>query len=321
MRSLKVILSLILVLSLAFCFAGCKGKGKTKEETTQNTTAYVDYNRENKAKVALLEGHNHLGAYKVKKDRDYAYETTVYKNAQEITELLENSQVDFATLPVDKAVEFCAGSDEYKIIATTTLATTQVIDCNSSLENIKDLSGKTIYSIGEGSVEAKIFEKMLSDLNIRAKMVYKESREEVINLAKEGKAELLALSEPFCVEAMQCSEKAVSVDINEYYFAQTGNYLTQNCVLGRKTYIEENPEETVEFLGFLEVSVNYMSAQIEAASNEIYEDKVYEDRGNAPGMLTRCAFKYLGGEQMVASVKATAKALGLPELSDENFMK
>lgn len=321
MKSLKIIISLILVLSLALCFTGCKGNGESKEETTQNTTAYVDYNRENKAKVALLEGHNHLGAYKVKKDRDYAYETTVYKSADEIVEILKNTQADFATLPIDRAVEFCSGSDDYKIVATTTLATTQIIVCNETLGNIKDFSGKTVYSINEDSLDAKVFEKMFSNLNIKAKMVYLESEEEVISLAKEGKAELLAFSEPFCVEAMQCSEKAKSYDINEYYFTQTGNYFVQNCVLGRKEYIEENPEETTEFLSFLEVSVNFMAAQIEAAANEIYEDKVYEDRGNAPGMLTRCAFKYLGGEQMTDSVKASAKALGLPELPDEKFMK
>lgn len=311
MKKIKRIFALLLAAAMLFSFAAC---GENGAETPDEETT-TDYVREIKTKVAVPDGAMSLSLAKLASDRSYAYEVKQYSDPQEIVTLLTNGGADIAALPADLAAKLYKDTNGgIKILAVNTLSFLYCIENGNSIKSFDDFKGKTIYAVGKGTIAEYIINSVLTakglvpgkDITIE----YKADNSELAALATEGKVDFCILPEPFATDVLSKNqENRKIIDFNKSWNEENETKLTQSVIVARTEYINENPDIISEFMVFSEVSINYLSANLEKACNFLVEKGYFEATDIAYLALPACNTVFMEGEEMKTAVKAMYETL------------
>lgn len=313
MKKIKKTLALLLAAAMLFTFAACGGNS---ENSTEESSDYV---RETKTKVAALSDALGFGLAKLAKDRDYAYEVKNYSDAEEIVSLLKEGEADIASLPVDTAAKlYKETKGGIKILSVNTLGMLYCIENGSTIKSFDELKGKTIKAVGKDTVYEFVINHVLTQKGLvpgkDITVEYGSTAEELAAISAEGKADFVIVPEPYATNILFKNENAHKL-IN---FAKTWseineNLLVQGVIVARTDFISENPDIITEFMGFNEVSVNYISANPESSAVFFADNGYYETSEIAYASLPQSNVTYIEGEEMKTAVKAL---LGMIYASD-----
>lgn len=310
MKGIKRIFALLLTAAMLFSFAAC---GETGVENPDETT--TDYVREIKTRVAVPEGALGLGLKKLAADRSYAYEVKEYSDPQEIVELLRKGEADIASLPTDLAASLYAETNGgIRILSANTLGTLYCLEKGSTIKNYDELKGKTIYASGQGTIYESIINRVLTQKGLvpgkDITIEYKASEKELAALAAESKVDFCVLSEPFATNVLAGNtEYRKLIDFTKSWKEEHESQLIQGVTVARTDYISENPDIITEFIGFSEVSVNYLSANPESAALFLVDEGIFETAEIAYIAIPACNIVFIEGEEMKTAVKAMLEAL------------
>ncbi len=309
MKIFKRISAAAVALLMLLSFAACNGEnGEKTTEPTESTTSYI---RENKTRIATLSGPLGIGIAKLAKDRDYAYTSTLYSDAQQVVTLLKDGKTDLAVLPVNLAATVCNEAD-VKIIAVNTLGVLHILENGREIKTVDDLRGKTVYAIGEGSLPEFLLDAVLeaNGLDGRVNVEFKEDYSEIASLAGEGKAKIVMLPEPYASTLASSTEgMRFALDLSDEWQKAKGTPFAQSVIVARSEYIENNAEYIETFLMQNEISVNYLIENSVAGAEMLAETGNFENGDVAAAALAGCNPKFMRGEEMKTALKAEFEML------------
>lgn len=307
---MKKISALLLAFAMLFVLASCNEKPVEVEfDTNPPETSAVDV-RENRIKIAATADPMGLGFAKLSVDRDYAYDVTYYTNPQDAIDLFKSGKADVVSVSPDTAARLYNEIGGIEMLAINTYGITYVISADKELKTVDGLKGKTVYCPSDNAGVKAIFLKSLelggvTDVDVQYKTA-NEIREEMIA----GTMEYAVLPEYKSMDVVgRIAEITTSVDIGEFWEEKCGFSLAQGCVIAKKDFVEKNPEAIEEFLGFYEVSVNYLPKNQVNASLFLEENKFFENAELAKALIETCNPVFVSGAEMKELAKKNFDAL------------
>lgn len=307
MKTFRRIFSVLLAMLMLLSFAACNGDGENETEpTAESTTSYI---RENKTKIASLSNPLGIGISKLGADRDYAYAVNAYADAQQVSEILKKGEADIAVLPVNTAACLYNETDgAIKIIAVNALGLFHVLEKGGEIKSIDDLKGKTVYSLGKGSMPEFLLNYLLAENGLDGKVTVKFAAD--FNEIKSADADIFMLPEPYAAMLASSTDgMSYALDLSDEWSKLSETPFTQGVIVARTEYIEQNPEYIETFLMQNEISVNYLIENPNYAPTLLSETGYFESAGLAQAALAGCNPAFIRGESMKTAVEAVLEML------------
>ena len=275
------------------------------------------------ATVAALKGPTAMGMVKMMSDDAASdsplYDFSIYASADEITPKLVQGELDVAAVPANLAsVLYNNTEGQVQVLAINTLGVLYIVEDGDTVQSVEDLKGKTIFASGKGSTPEYALNYMLTqngidpetDVTIEWKSEHSEC---VASLAATENA-IAMLPQPFVTTAQTQNENLrVALDITEEWeklASANGSDATliTGVVVGRKDFVEQNPQLVQEFLSQYEQSVAYTQEDTAGAAALVGQYDIVPE-AVAQKALPECNITFIKGEEMQAKLSAYLQTL------------
>lgn len=299
---MKKISVLLLVFALLFSFAAC-GENTNEPVVELNTnppeTSSVEV-RENKIRIAAANDPMGLGFAKLSVDRAYAYDVEFCATAEEAIELFNAGKADVLSVSLDTAVRlYNENGGSIEMLAINTLGMTYVISSDTEIKTLADLAGKTVYCPSDNAAVKAIFAKSLEADGVSGVDVQYKTTDEIQSGMIDGTIDHCVLPEYKTTGTTGRMENGNSpIVLANLWEEKYGYKLAQGCIVAKKDYVEKNAALIEEFLGFYEVSINYLNKNITGAALFLSENKFLATSDIAKALITNCNLAFVSGAEM-----------------------
>ena len=298
-RCNAIFLGLVILL---FSITGC---GNKKEEMTG-------------INITALKGPTAMGMVKLMKESEEdspndSWQFTIAASVDEVTPKLLQGETDIAAIPANLAsVLYHNTEGQIQVLAINTLGVLYIVDMDGSVRSAEDLRGRTIYASGKGATPEFALEYILSangidsekDLTVEWKSEHSECVSALAGFSSEdsGNGAVALLPQPFVAAAQAKNENIrIALDLTQEWdklqeSADQGAMIT-GVIVGRKEFIEENPEAVKKFMDAYKESVEYVNQHAEEASALIEEYNIVS-AAVAEKALPYCNIVFIEGEEM-----------------------
>ncbi|MCM1363763.1 MAG: PhnD/SsuA/transferrin family substrate-binding protein [Faecalibacterium sp.] len=324
MKKIKPIIALVLAALLLFSFVACNS-GSNDETTTAETTLATapsensDETNGTKINVAAISGPTGMGMVKLMDNSNYNFKLVT--DPTEVVALISTGAVDIAACPLNLAANLYKKTNgNIKMLGINTLGVLYVVTNGVTVNSIKDLKDKTIYSTGQGATPEFILNYILAENGIKddVKIEYLSEHSELAAKLASGEAQIGVLPEPFVSLAASKNDKlniALSLT-SEWENVASETELAMGCVIARSDFVEKNPDAVNQFINNYKASVEYVNRNTLEASEKIVEKKIVDSaifavdenqsankvkaakKEKAADVITRCNIVFIDGETM-----------------------
>ena len=296
----------------------------SQEETSAESSAASEETADlGTATVAALKGPTAMGMVKMMSDDAASdsplYDFNIYASADEITPKLVQGELDIAAVPANLAsVLYNNTEGQVQVLAINTLGVLYIVEDGDTVQSVEDLKGKTIFASGKGSTPEYALNYMLTqngidpetDVTIEWKSEHSEC---VASLAATENA-IAMLPQPFVTTAQTQNENLrVALDMTQEWeklASANGSDATliTGVVVGRKDFVEQNPQLVQEFLSQYEQSVAYTQEDTAGAAALVGQYDIVPE-AVAQKALPECNITFIKGEEMQAKLSAYLQTL------------
>ena len=284
---------------------------EVKEETkeTAETEIVID---DKPVKVALLKGPTGIGAAALMKESAEGntklnYNFFTEAAPEDVISKVISGDVQIAAIPTNAASALYNKTEGgIEILALNTMGTLYLLERGETINSLADLSGKTIYSTGQGAVPEYVFKYILAEGGAENVTVeYMQTHQELAAALASGQVDNALLPEPYVEIALnKAADARVALDIAQCYDEVTGfdkgdmpNTLPMGCVIARKDFVENNADKVKVFLDEYKASIE--SAEDAAKTAEyVVEFGIIENQAVAEKAIPKCSIYYIDGEEM-----------------------
>ena len=320
----KRTLSLILTTIFAFSImAGCSPKEPRGEQPISqiedNQTEEKkneEVNEKEPMRIGLLNGPTAIGAVMLMNEMDNGtvfgnYEFQIYTTPDEVMAKIISGELDVAAVPVNMAgVLYNKTKGQVLIGAVNTLGTLYLVENGTSINSMKDLSGKNIVMAGQGAVPEYVLQYILNKAEVMDYTIeFVQSHAEAVAALVGGKGELALLPEPFIsVATAKNSSLRVAVDIAEewdiysYEEEEVSNTLPMGCIVVRNEYLNKNQKEFNKFLDEYGYFVEVATDEPAVSAEYVVKYGILEDKEIAERAIPNCNISYVEGSKMLRLV-------------------
>ena len=250
------------------------------------------------------------------------YEFTVEASAPNVQSALINGTADIAALPTNAASAlFNKTSGEVVVLALNTRGVLYLVVNTAKVaapSSLADLSGKTIYVPASNPTfitKALIDKAAVSNVTLDS-TAYAEPAALRDALAS-GLVDYAVLPEPMVTIAISKATQAnqgvtltTALDLTaEWDQHFTEGSLVQGCIVARKAFVEEHPNEVKQFLKEYEASINFVVENPADASQMIANAGIFAQAPVAEKAIPKCNFCYLDGAEMKTAMQAFLAAM------------
>ncbi len=301
-KLLTITLALTLVLSI---FAGCNTT-ETNPTPTPESYKAVDI------KVGALIGPTGMGMSKLMADSDQKktannYNFELFSAPTDITGLILNGELQIAAVPTNLAATlYNKSKGGVKLLALNTLGVLYVLEKGNTVNSIKDLEGKKIYSSGQAATPQYALDYVLKQNNVTCEVEYFATHQELATQALKGNADIILMPEPQVSNILsKNSDFRIAVDFNAAWNEATNNtsIFSMGCLVVRKDFADANPKAVEKFLEEYTASVQYVNNNPEDASQIIADYKIVADKAIAQKAIPNCKMVTISGEEMKTKTK------------------
>lgn len=275
------------------------------------------------AVVAALKGPTAMGMVKMMSDDKASsspkYDFSIYASADEITPKLVQGELDIAAVPANLAsVLYNNTEGQVQVLAINTLGVLYIVENGDTVQSVEDLKGKTIYASGKGSTPEYALNYMLTQNGIDPEtdvtIEWKSEHSECVAALAADTTGIAMLPQPFVTTAQTQNENLrVALDITEEWeklASESGSDATliTGVVVGRKEFVEQNPDLVNAFLAEYEKSVAYTEEDVEGAAALVGEYDIVPE-AVAVKALPECNIAFISGDDMKAKLSAYLQTL------------
>ncbi|MBQ9002639.1 MAG: ABC transporter substrate-binding protein, partial [Eggerthellaceae bacterium] len=320
----KTVIAALAACVLAFLLAGCatnatsssagvssssaSSSGSASASTSASSTGTesgVD------VRVASLKGPTSIGiaqfideatAGKTANKYDFAISGT----ADEVLPKLIQGNVDIALIPANAAATVYAKTNgAISVIDVNTLGVLYAVSGDSSLGNIADLAGKTVYMTGKGTTPEYVMSYLLSQAGITDKVTleFKSEASEVAAVLAADANAIGVLPEPYVTSvSMKNDALAPRISLTEAWDTlqkgASGSQLVTGVTVVRNEFAKAHPSVVAEFIEAQRKSVDYALADPTAAGELVVKANIMDNAKAAATAIPRCNLVCLTGEDM-----------------------
>ena len=241
---------------------------KAESAAESKTESVVPENAEKAAvRLGLLKGPTGIGAAALldknaEGTSKNAYEVTLAAEATDIVSGIAAGQLDLAAVPTNAAATIYKKTEGgVQILALNTAGVLYILEKGETISSMADLKGKTIYSVGQGSNPEYVLNYLLAQNGLTVgtdvTVEFLDSAE-LTTKAAAGEVDVCMLPVPAATTVLvKNSEMRSAINISEEWDkCENGSILTMGCIIGRKEFIEANPDVVADFLAEYEESIN-----------------------------------------------------------------
>lgn len=186
-----------------------------------------------------------------------------------------NGEFDLCTLPSNIG-PILYNNDElkndYMVVSINNLGVLYVMTTDASISSLADLSGRRVYSYGEGGTPEYTIQALLKKMGLAQDMQleFKSGPLEVLNMLQQEENAVAILPQPFCSLAKTMVDPLYfPVDITEEWdkaFADTGSQCVTTTTIVNKAFLAEHEQAVVEYLQLTDASVKWSLQNIPQAA-------------------------------------------------------
>ncbi|NJP40248.1 ABC transporter substrate-binding protein [Oscillospiraceae bacterium HV4-5-C5C] len=292
-------------------------------------TAATDDTADLTVTIGALKGPTAMGMVQIMSQAEAGpvdgtdYQFSLSASPDEITPLLAKGELDLAAVPANLAAVLYNNTEgQIQVLDINTLGVLYIVENGDSVQSLADLKGKTLYASGKGATPEYALNYLLekngldpeTDLTIEWKSEHAEC---VAALAQDPNG-IALLPEPFVTTAKtQNPELRTALDLSDIWDqvqADDGgsSQLITGVLVGRKAFIEEQPEAVAAFMTRYKASVEFVNSDTAAAA-ELIDHFGIVSQAVAQAALPACKITFIDGEDM-----KTALSGYLQVLADQN---
>lgn len=290
---MKKIIAVMLAIGLLFGFAGCKAQSDA-------------FN------VGTLKGPSGIGMIKMISDNatdnkigNTAVNFTISGAPDEIVAKLLSGELDAASVPMNTAaILYNKTNGGFVIASVNTLGVIYVVENGSSVNDIADLAGKTIYMGGKGSTADIAFRYTLSLYGLNpdtdVTIVYTAEHAEAAAYAASTPGGIALLPEPYVTSVtMKNANARVALDITQLYESKSGSSLMMTAFVVNKEFADNYPGTVNAFLKKYSDSVDYVNSDVADAAALVAQYGILPSAEVAAKAIPNCniIFEYASDKQ------------------------
>lgn len=287
-------------------FAGCSTK--PEEEKPEVATEPIN--------VAVLKGPTGMGMAKLMKDNEEKtslnpYNFQISATADEIVSNLAKGTIDVAAVPANLAsVLYNKTEGEITAAAINTLGVLYIVETGEEITSIKDLKGKTIYSMGKGTTPEYSLNYILEqngidpnkDVTIEYKSEASETASALLSSGEENKIALLP--EPFVTSVKAKNGKIrTAVNLGEEWEKINGAKLVTGVIIVRNEFLENNKGAFDTFMSEYKTSTEFINTNIEEGAKIVGKYGIVPE-AIAKQAIPNCSITFLEKQELETNLSA-----------------
>ena len=250
------------------------------------------------------------------------YEFTVETSAPNVQAALINGTADIAALPTNAASAlYNKTQGGVVLLALNTRGVLYLVVNTAKVTaptSLADLSGKTVYVPATNPTfitEALIDKAAVTNVTLDS-TTYAEPAA-LRDAVASGLVDYAVLPEPMvtiattkATQANQGVTLSAALDLTaEWDKHFTPGSLVQGCIVARKAFVEEHPNEIKQFLEEYEASINFVVENPANASEMIKTAGIFEQAPVAAKAIPKCNFCYIDGQEMKTAMETFLAAM------------
>lgn len=300
------------VLSLALAQAVFTGCGPAKEPEEKMTV-----------RIGALKGATTLGLLPLKAksangEAGENYEFSMMTAADELLPRMIKGELDIALLPSNVAsILYRKTNGGVTVIDINTLGVLYMVSGDTSISNVTDLSGKTVYLTGKGTTPDYVLHYILQANGIDADndctLEYKSEAAEVAALLAENPDAIGLLPQPFVTAACAQNEAlSVIMDMNEEWEklqGVDGSRLVTGVTVVRNEFLKEHENAVRTFMEEHKASARDMNSDVENGAKLAVEAEIIAKEPIALKAIPKCNITYIDGEEMKQALSGYLQVL------------
>ena len=339
---MKKLSALILIASLLMLiFASCSFFPSADRDDDNKSTTPI--------KIGYMNGPTGMGMAKLINDNggvdgNDKYQFVKYSDASLATADLLSGKLDMACIPTNTAATLYNKSGKISVLALNCLNSLFIMTKTGTvINNVKDLEGKTIYTIQNGT-PAAILKYLLSESGVNATVktsIGEGENEKVIAaptdlapLLISGAIDIALVPEPVATAAplkIASQNKdytyTVAIDLTDAWSDISASPVAMGCIVANNDFLVKNKTAVNAFLDEYKASIEYIAnaSNREIAAKQIVAAGVLDAEAAAKKSLQNLggAIAYSDGESMKSTLIAFYNSIGLKmigsKLPDDNF--
>jgi len=320
MKKLIPIIAILLLLTLAAC-------NSQPEEAEQPTV-----------RIAALRGPTALGLLQLMDAQEQGntinyYHFELLGSPDQIPPMLARGEIDIAAVPGNLASILYNNLDgEIQALAIVTLGVLHIVDMTGEINSIADLAGRTIYTAPQGATPEFALNYVLTQNGLTpgvdVDVQFRSEPTEIAALLETGQAEIALLPEPFVSTVLnRIDGLRLALDLTEEWDRVQPDYgLIMSVVIGRRSFLEENPEAVATLLQEYAASIEFVTTNTPQAAELAAHFDIIPNAAIAMQALPRTHITFLNGETMKRNLmgfynvlyQAAPQTIG-GRMPDENF--
>ena len=245
------------------------------------------------------------------------YTFSVQTDASNVTAALLNGSADIAALPTNAAANIYNKSEGgVVVLAVNTLGCLYLLtNQNETITSFADLRGKTVYVPAQNPTFIFTYLCKQNGLEVGKDITINSSTYAQPAALKDavagGLVDIAVLPEPMVTIAINTAKNADNgtvitnaMDLTaEWNKVSTKDSLVQGCIVVRRAFLEEYPEAVETFLNEYKASIEYLSTDIDSASQMIVDNGIFTNAAIAKKALPNCNVCFLDGAAMKSAME------------------
>ena len=318
----KTLISITAIIMSLSIFTACTSTTATPSPIATQTQLLGATASKDSLNVMALKGPTAIGMVKLMEDASQGktasnYNFTIVGTADEITAKIIKGEVDIAAVPCNlAAVLYNKTNGAITVTNINTLGVLYLVENGTTINSVKDLKGKTIYSTGKGTTPEYTLNYILKanglDPAKDVTIVYKSESTEVAAMLDQDKAAIAMLPQPYVTTVLTKNKNLrialdVSAEWDKAGKGSTGSVVT-GVLIVRNEVLKNNKAKVDAFLAEYKKSTEYANTNI-ADTAKLVEKNNIATATVAEIAIPKCNINYIDGAEMKTKISGYLKVL------------
>ncbi len=296
-----------LSLAAALSFGILSGCGNTQGATDDTTI-----------RVASLKGPTTIGLVNLINDVDtgsaeHNYEFTMYTAGSDIMAAMANGDIEIGLVPANVAAVMNNKIEGgVSIIDINTLGVLYCVTGDPTIRSIADLSGKTLYTTGQGATPEYTIRYLLEQNGITdCTLEFKSEATEVAAFLAEDSNSIAILPQPFVTAALAQNENlslAFSLD-DEWTKVNTDCKIVTGVTVVKNEFLNEHPKAVDSFIQAHAKSAQEANDNLEDTASLVVAKGIIAKEPIALKAIPNCNVTCIYGDDIPATLKGYLEVL------------
>ncbi|SFG36312.1 ABC transporter substrate-binding protein [Oribacterium sp. WCC10] len=290
---------------------------ESSEAETQAETEVIGDDSENAMKIGSLKGPTTMGLVNLMNEVEsgdksgYLFEMQTQPDV--ILGKLVSGDIDVALIPANlAAIAYNKTNQGVSVVDINTLGVLYCVTADDSVKSVKDLSGRTVLSTGQGATPEYALNYLLeknevTDCNVE----FKSEATEIAAILQNDPSQIAVLPQPFVTVAMaQNQELKVAFSLTDEWEAVTSDSkLLTGVTVVRNDYLEANKDKVEAFIEDHKASTEKAVSDVEATAELVAKYGILPKAPVAVKAIPQCNIVAVTGEDMKSSLSGYLKVL------------